>query len=240
MMKNEKQIVDKTNEYLQNIGLSLSELIEVMGRNDMRVFELNDRSYEKFVKAYEKIKENNYEENEKGKLLEELTYILFHQGYSNLIECRKNCRTSTNEIDLQLNWKQEAKIAGIQNVFSFLGDSFLCECKNYQKKVGVTYIGKFFSLLSVTNTNLGIMITWDGITGKTSWSDSKGLIKKIALKDNTYILTIDQYDLEKIYKRETNIFSILNNKYIALKNEIDYSKYVDKHEAEEQMKEHSD
>lgn len=124
-------------------------------------------------------------------------------------------------------------MAGINNAFSCLGDIFLCECKNYEGKVDVTYVGKFCYLLRTCNSTVGIMIVWEGITARGAWSDAKGLIKKNVLKDEKYIIVIDKEDLKRIYERKTNIFSIIYNKYIALKNEIDYDKYIVKHEAED-------
>lgn len=238
-MDNERRLAERGESFLRDIGLSLPEFLGLMGKYKSHVLNLGEDQYKKFAEIYKKIEDKDYEEKEKGKLLEELTYVLFQKGYPTLVECRKNCRTSTNEIDLQLGWTEEARVIGIQNAFSFLEDFFICECKNYEKKVDVTYVGKFYSLLSVTRTNIGIMIAWDGITGRSSWNDSKGLIKKIALKEKIYILSIDKKDLEKIYNKKSNIFSILRDKYLALKNEIDYSKYIEKHEAEELMKEHS-
>ena len=82
----------------------------------------------------------------------------------------------------------------------------------------------------------GIMLSWEGITSRGACSDSKGLIKKIALKDNIYIIVIDKTDLKEIYEKRNNVFSIVFDKYILLKNEIDYSKYIKKHECEEQMR----
>lgn len=234
-MENEKLLVERGENFLKDIGLSLPEFVALMGKHNSPVLNLGEKQYKKFVEIYEKIEKHTYEKNEKGKLLEELTYVLFQKGYPILIDCYKNCRTSTNEIDLQLAWTEHARISGIQNAFSFLEDFFLCECKNYEKKVDVTYVGKFYSLLSVTRSDIGIMIAWDGITGRSSWNDAKGLIKKIALKDNIYILSIDKKDLKKIYNKKSNIFSILRDKYLALKNEIDYSKYIEKHEAEDEM-----
>ena len=108
----------------------------------------------------------------------------------------------------------------------------MCECKNYNGKVDVTYVGKFCSLMLVTGTNLGIMVSWDGVTGRGSWSDSKGLIKKIALKENKYIVVIDKNDLCRIYNKEASIFSMIYDKYLALQTEVDYSKYILKHDAE--------
>ena len=35
--------------------------------------------------------------------------------------------------------------------------NFIGECKNYNKKVGVTYVGKFCSLMLTTGCTLGIL-----------------------------------------------------------------------------------
>ena len=40
---------------------------------------------------------------------------------------------------------------------------------------------------------------------------------------------------EKIYKKEESVFSVIYDKYIALKNEIDYRQYIDRHEAEDMI-----
>ena len=82
----------------------------------------------------------------------------------------------------------------------------------------------------------GKMVAWEGITSRSKWSDSSGLIKKYALKENRYVVVLTKDDLERIYKKEANIFSIVNDKYLALKNEIDYDKYILKHEAETGLK----
>lgn len=76
------------------------------------------------------------------------------------------------------------------------------------------------------------MIAWDGITERSKWTDASGLIRKIALKDDTYIIIIEKNDLQAIYEKKTNIFSILHNKFYALQNEIDYSAYIQPHELE--------
>ena len=89
--------------------------------------------------------------------------------------------------------------------------------------------------MAVTNTDFGVMVSWDGVTGRSKWSDSLGLIKKIALGEKRYIIVLDKYDLKKIYNKEKSLFSIVYDKYTALKYEIDYSKYIEKHEAEISM-----
>lgn len=89
--------------------------------------------------------------------------------------------------------------------------------------------------MMVTNTDFGIMVSWAGVTGRSKWSDSKGLIKKIALRDKRFIIVSDKNDLEQICNKKKSVFSIVYDKYTALKNEIDYSKYIVKHEATETL-----
>lgn len=232
-MKGEKEIIKDTEAFLDGIGMNLSQLVMTLGRHNSSVLQLDDDHYQNFCEIYTKIDKKDYSEKDKGQLLEELTFILFHNSYPGVLECRRNCRTSTNEIDLLINWTEEARMAGINNAFSCLGDTFLCECKNYKGKVDVTYVGKFCYLLRVCDSTVGIMIAWEGVTARGEWSDSKGLIKKNVLKDGKYIIVIEKQDLKRIYERKTSIFSIIYDKYVSLKNEIDYDKYVVKHEAED-------
>lgn len=87
--------------------------------------------------------------------------------------------------------------------------------------------------MCVSNVKLGIMIAWEGVSGgSSSWNYGTGLIKKIALKKDIYILVIDKDDLKKIYNGKTNIFSLIYEKHKALQYNIDYSKYICKHNAE--------
>ena len=166
---------------------------------------------------------------EKGNKLEDLAKVLFVNSFPNIFEVKCNRRTSTNEIDLIINWTPQANSIGINNEFNGFGNTFLCECKNYDGKVDVTYIGKFFSLLCCSDTKLGIMVAWQGVTGK-GWSAGSGLIKKIALSEKRYIIVITQSDLYDIYQKKINLFELLKYKFRALKQDISYEKYITKHE----------
>ena len=196
---------------------------------------ISDEDYKECINLYNTIKKGGLTKGQKGQKLEELTTILFKKSVENLFDVYNNCRTSTNEIDLLIRWTENARLCGINNAFPCFGESFLCECKNYDGAVSVTYVGKFCSLMSVTNTNFGIMVSWDGVSGRTKWNDSKGLIKKIALHENKYIIVIDKNDLKHICEREKNLFSLVYDKYMALKTEINYNTYIKKHEAEEEL-----
>lgn len=235
-MKKNRNIQHKTEAFLNDIGMTLPQLFQYLGKSHSSLLNLDDISQEKFVEIYNEIDKENCDKSNKGKLLEDLVGLLFQEGSGRLFNTRRNCRTSTNEIDLLLEWTEEARTLGLNTMYPCLGDSFICECKNYDGRVGVTFVGKFCSLLDVTDTPLGVMVAWDGITGQGKWDASKGLVKKVALKQKKYVVVLDKDDLRSIRDKKTNIFSLIHEKYIALKNDIDYAKYIQSHEAEAKLK----
>ena len=234
MKKDEKnESFTKIDELLDNGGYTLADYIEYYGQRKSKLLMMNDDSYNLFCNLYSDLLSNKYGQDEKGARLEELTALLFSESVRNIFNVYRNCRTSTNEIDMVISWTENARLSGINNIYPCFGDYFLCECKNYKEPVKVTYIGKFCSLMSVSDINLGIMISWEGISGRGKWDASKGLIKKVALRENRYIIVIDKDDLKQIFEKRTNIFSLIYDKYLALKNDIDYSKYIKKHGAQD-------
>ena len=235
-MEAEERVVEQVEDLLNEAGYTLADLINRIGNKNSKLLMLDDTSYQKYVQLYDLIVNGKLTKGEKGKKLEEITSLLFQNSVSGLFDFYRICRTITNEMDLLVRWTDNARLSNINSAFPCFGDSFLCECKNYDGKVNVTYVGKFCYLMNVTDTSLGIMVAWEGITSRSKWSDSSGLIKKYALKENRYVVVLTKDDFERIYKKEANIFSIVNDKYLALKNEIDYDKYILKHEAEAGLK----
>lgn len=230
----EKKFRD-TEKLLHQSGYTLTELMMASSRYNSSLLMVSNEDNERCKALYNDIKKGELTRGQKGQKLEEMTSILFEKSVENLFDVYRNCRTSTNEIDLLIRWTENARLSGINNAFSCFGESFLVECKNYDGPVSVTFVGKFCSLMSVTNTNFGIMVSWDGVSGRTKWNDSKGLIKKIALHESKYIIVIDKNDLKQICDRKKNLFSLIYDKYVALKEEIDYETYIVKHEAEDCM-----
>lgn len=231
----DKEKFRSAEQLLNQAGYTLADLITASSRYNSRLLMLAEEHRIQCSHLYREIKNGGLTKREKGQKLEELTSILFSKGVENLFDVYTNCRTSTNEIDLLIRWTENARLSGISNAFPCFGESFLCECKNYNGSVNVTYVGKFCSLMAVTNVDFGIMVSWDGVSGRGKWSDSKGLIKKVALRESKYIIVIDKDDLKQICDCEKNIFSLIYDKYTALKNEIDYDKYIKKHEAQDCM-----
>lgn len=231
----EEKKLKHAEQLISQAGYTLADLMKASSRYNSSLLMLDDKNCNQCTELYELIKDGGLSRSEKGKKLEELSTILFKKSVENLFDVYRNCRTSTNEIDLLIRWTENARLSGINSAFPCFGESFLCECKNYDGPVNVTYVGKFCSLMAVTNTCFGVMVSWDGVTGRSKWSDSKGLIKKIALREERYIIVLDKDDLRQICDREKSVFSIIFDKYVALKNEIDYGKYIMKHDAESGM-----
>lgn len=234
--------MNAVNEILQQNEITLQEVIKYsFEENANRFLGLDTNSYNKYCSLYKKLDDAHKEKKDcnstlKGNLLETLSSILLSSGEMPLLEIMRNKRTSTNEIDLLVEWTAEAKFASIHNIYSFFGDCFLCECKNYNGRVSVTYVGKFYSLLNVSRSKLGILFSWEGVSGRSKWSDANGLIKKIALKEGIYIIDFNKDDFKDVYDNKIDFYSIIKNKYMALKNDISYEDYIEKHELEKDFK----
>lgn len=115
-------------------------------------------------------------------------------------------------------------------------DTFLGECKNYDKAVSVTYIGKFCSLLLTNNIKIGILFSYYGTSG-TGWSNGAGLIKKFylhkeKLEDKYCIIDFSIKEFEAILNGK-NLLQIIDEQLKSLQFDTDYSRYLSKHPAED-------
>lgn len=231
MCEDKMEIVDRVEQELKNVGMSVAELVFYCGKKRSDVLRLSDDMQSRFMETYDKLEQGNHTAQEKGRLLEQLAAIMFDKK---LFHVLKNCRTTTNELDVLVEWTEEARWASLNSVFPCFGNTFICECKNYSGRVGVTYVGKFLSLLSIAGTTLGIFISWHGVTGE-NWSDAVGLIKKAALAEKIYVIVIDRTDFKQIYDGKTNTLSMIFDKYKALQHDIDYKKWITKHEVQDKL-----
>ncbi|MCT6925268.1 acetylglutamate semialdehyde dehydrogenase [Metasolibacillus sp.] len=152
----------------------------------------------------------------KGKALENLVEFIFEK--SNIFTINKNVRTSTNEIDLLVKLNKPG-IDFMKAGYISLDNYLLCECKNYNKTIGVTWTGKFYSLLKTSKKKIGIIFSYHGLSGK-SWSGSSGLVRKInLLSDNTCkILSFSLPDF-KLLEQGYSFASIIERKIEALDND---------------------
>lgn len=170
----------------------------------------------------------------KGKSLEELAaYLLKISG--NLFVVKQNLRTTTNEIDQVFIPTQKARVLIANGILDKHYELFLGECKNYNRSVDVTYVGKFCSLLLANQIKFGLLFSYYGISG-SGWSDASGLVRKFYLhkekeEDRYCIIDFSKDDFIAVDDGE-NFLQIIENKLLALRFDTDYVRFLSKHPAE--------
>ena len=172
--------------------------------------------------------------NLKGVALEKLVaYLLTVSGGIFCVD--RNLRTSTNEIDQIVSLTPKGNILLARHLINPKLQIFLGECKNYDKSISVTYIGKFCNLLLTHNVKLGILFSYHGVSG-SGWSNGAGLIKKFYLhKENLEekycIIDFTIKEFEAILEGK-NLLQIIDEQLKSLQFDTDYSRYLSKHPAE--------
>lgn len=226
-------IIDKVNIY----------------RNLVSWSSLDYKHLEHLLNVLNTVNENeNSKSTEKGKALEDVVTYVIDKSF--FFRVYKNIKTSTNEIDqvvsISENGLQALHEYNIsRDLIPISTNTFLCECKNYSKNLGVTWIGKFYGLISTCGCNFGIVFTVNGVTGNEGgWIDSYGLMKAFSLieqyqnKRDFYIIEINKRDLEYMIEQKLTFFDIVKSKMQALKIGATYQQFLEenKHENEDAIK----
>lgn len=175
---------------------------------------------------------------DKGATLENLVNYLL-QCSGDLFEVYNDVRTNTNEIDQIIKLKVKGRMLRSLGVLDERYDEFICECKNYKNRVGVTYVGKFCSLMNSCNIKFGVLFSYRGVTG-SGWKDSSGLIKKIYMKSNvnenpTTIIDFNIEDFKSI-RDGNNFLDIIETKIMKLKYDTNFETLIQPHPAENLLK----
>lgn len=188
---------------------------------------MDTESYSTLIQYIDELESNQFNNTkEKGECLEKLIDSVITS--TNIFETKLNLKTSNNEIDIRAEYTPPAR--KVAERFNLTTDKpIYFECKNYKKNIGVTWIGKFASLLRIANNQIGIIVSPTGLTGK-EWKDGIGLCKKIALKENITIISITYNDLKKL--NDISLFTLIKNKLEALIEDFDYNIHIKKHPLE--------
>lgn len=203
-------------------------------RSGIKLKEFNDL-YDKLIEIH------NYPDDfkgvkakTKGDILEDIIEIITIE--TKIFGLYRNITNDTNEYDIIIEPSELAKQM-YNAIPEIVYQPIICECKNYQETIGVTWIGKLYMLLSLANIKVGIIFSYEGITGEDEWEASKGLVKKIFLKDGIAILDIGIKELEKI-KNGERFYDVVQEKYnqlIYLTEELEKSKIT--HSSAEKVEE---
>ncbi|MES5836473.1 acetylglutamate semialdehyde dehydrogenase [Bacillus cereus group sp. MG11] len=190
--------------------------------------------YSKLLEELEVAQGNpTYTTRQKGDALESLVNFLIEKSV--VFQLHQNIRTSSNEIDQLLVLNSTGRKFKQQGLLNLNEDVILAECKNYQDKVDVTWVGKFFSLMTYTSTKIGLLFSYHGLTGE-SWRDAVGLTKKLYLsKENAaeriHILEFSMKDFKLIAEGHT-LLGLIEDKTLALRTDTNYIKLISAHPAE--------
>lgn len=233
---------------LINNGFHGKEYFKELFNNADRAYEeltrLTDEELEEYrtlLDRFEYINKNrNQMKNNKleiGDILEEIVTFIFEK--SSIFEVVENIRTPNNEIDQIVTLNSKGNFLKSHGYIDIKGDYLISECKNYNKTIGVTWVGKLFSLLNYTNTRLGILFSYHGLSGK-GWNSATGLTKKLFLskeraEDKIYIIDINMEHFRMILHGE-NFLDILKKEMLTLSTDTNIKEHIVNHELQMQIK----
>ncbi len=149
--------------------------------------EIRDEIERRFVAAKEADSES------KGDRLEELMAFIFEKAVPDTHVMTPNNRTSTEEIDLQLQNEEK------NHPWTQLGAPINVECKNWDDTVGVDEIYSVYGKAKMTSPNSqgAILVAWEGVSDSQSGRNADGLLRDMRIQDLN-ILVLDKEDLSEI------------------------------------------
>lgn len=201
--------------------------------NEITRFSLDEKiQYSELLEKLIMVNSNkNIDRKTKGEALEDIVSFLLEK--TNVFKVKRNLHTGTNEIDQIIELGFIGK--EFKDHIDIFGDIFLGECKNYDKRVGVTWVGKFYSLLETT-CRLGVIFSYFGLAGK-GWNDASGLAKKLHItkEDFSQRFYIIDFNIEdfKLINQGQSFLNILQAKISGLRTDTDYLKHISKHPAQQ-------
>jgi len=223
------------NNELKLLELFKDANIKFSNKAICKFSEEQESKYNILLQCFKDVNENkNASNREKGKALEELvSFLLFMSG--DIFEVFQNVKTNTNEVDQIVRLSPKGKLLLANGLLNDQFKNFICECKNYNKSVDVTYVGKLYSLMHSCDVKLSVLFSYKGVSGK-KWNYASGLIRKIYMSTNQNgehetIIDFNKNDFESIAKGD-NFLDIIENKITSLKYDTDFSSQITTHPAE--------
>lgn len=226
-----------------NENYSLKQYMQEIVNDKLKIFEelirWGDQEKQEFAKLLanlEKPFDKNVETTkDKGDRLEKLVEFIVENSF--FYSIYKNIHTETNEIDeivvLSEQGKQAIETFGLsKELLPTEQEMFLGECKNYKTSLGVTYVGKFYSLLVATDTTFGLIFTQNGLSGSTEgFKDAYGLAKVLRLVEKyehgrelcILTFTIDDY---RLLLEGYTFFDLIKAKKLELQVASNYQNFL--------------
>lgn len=224
---------------MNNKGISLESYTNIINSLPLlreQSISLSNENKSKFAEMYSNL--NQYDSSkDKGNKLEDL--IFFIVDNTPIFKGYQNIRSSTNEVDIFIRLSDLGSMMLANNIIDLKSSQIIIECKNYdKKKIDVTWVGKFCSLLLQSPARVGIFISHKGFKGN-KWDSAKGLAKKFyyykeRIDEKKYVLDITLNEIVKSVN-DDNFVELILNKIISLENDTKYENFITKHPAEESL-----
>lgn len=216
----------------------LLEMFDTKEKQYEEITRLDENEINQYIELLKRFKDTHLESNnsstsEKGKSLEDLVNFLLEK--SSVFQVYKNLRNSTNEIDQLLILNPKGKYFKDAGILNLPREYYVSECKNYQDKISVTWVGKFYSLIESNDAQLGMIFSYNGFSGR-GWKDATGLVKKLFLKredvnKKVSILDFNIDDFNSVLEG-SSLLELIDAKLKALKFDTDVSRFIVKHPSE--------
>lgn len=160
------------------------------------------------------------QENEKGKLLEDLlVWLLAHVPGFTVGQPHIWSQDGSQELDL-LVWNEQAP----PGVLPSFGDCIIVECKNWSGKVGSAEIAWMAWKLMQGHVETGILVAANGVTGSTSAERNGHSVMWAANREGYRILLVTLDDIDVLTSTE-DFVRLLKRRKMALaakENPLDY------------------
>jgi hypothetical protein len=144
--------------------------------------------------------------NEKGDTLEDVAEFLF-EGMKDVTVRDRNLRTQSREIDLVLEHTETQK-----SLFSYYSRFVLVECKNKSQSMSVGEVDKFMANLRDTGAELGIIISWNGISGEDDGTNAMRATK--GGSKNVRTISLSSRDLYRVLDGKS-FYEIIDDRLYA-------------------------
>lgn len=212
---------------------------ELSNREICRFSDEQKEEYDNLLKLFLKTNgSSTFSRQEKGKALENIVSFLLEKS-GGIFKVGNNVRTNTNEIDQIVTLSECGRLFLSIGIIDNYYKEYICECKNHAKKVGVTFVGKLYSLMQTCDITFSILFSYHGISG-SKWTDGTGLVKKIYLSSigsHTPVCIIDFNVVDfKSIKDGNNFLDIISSKIQSLKFDTDVYSFVSPHPAADKLK----
>ena len=138
-----------------------------------------------------------------------------------LLSCMAGCRAQRRRHSLVTEYDVVCSMNG--NYFDFrseFGRYFVCECKDWKKRAGISVIAKFCRILDSTKARFGILFSSEGLAGMEDAEFAAREQQKIFQDRGLVIVVVDKHDIESVVAGE-NFIQVLRQKYEAVRLDLD-------------------